>query len=695
VDPEIQKQVDALRDSIKALQEQLEGTGAADEFGGSLDKLTKKLKDFEDGIKINSLKELGDEFRDLSEKVRAALTPLEKFDKALKNNIKTLTGVTDASDTLIGSLFKLKSEGKSNTEVFEQAKETFNETFSALNVGTSIVRKVTEASLLLSVQMEKQTAAFNAQTGAGGKYNAQLRQGEAANREFGISLQEIKDARMGLMDGLSGYGVMQEAEQMRLTELTAQYGKLGVSTSDFTGVLETSARVLGQTTQETEFAIEETRLLAQGLGISLPKALNDLNAALPQLAFFGDEATEIFKNLQIQSQETGLAVGELIGIAEGFDTFDEAASAAGNLNAVLNTQMFDTMGLLEAQLEGPDAFGNLLREQLQGAVGDFDSLDVFQKKAIANAAGLNQEQLASIMNAESGVREVTGLQTDFNDALAAGRSLFDELAILGKQVMISLQGPMEVIGGIISTVNSILGKVPDIIKSSVALVGGTMLAVGAAKKLMMGAPGTNPLNPLFVRDVMSSGPSLPGGKGGKGGGGFLGGKALSKSRLGLKGAGAVGLAGNLAGMGISYGAEEGSARDRLGGAVGGAATGAAIGSFIPVLGTAAGAVLGGLAGGLGFLENGGGIAGTGPVPITAHGGEVVVPVEKTPAASNLANMVAERSSVNNKELIKEIRNLNNRPIKVTSEVKLKQQELGRAINDHFGAAGSKPANSVV
>ena len=149
-----------------------------------------------------------------------------------------------------------------------------------------------------------------------------------------------------------------------------------------------------------------------------------------------------------------------------------------------------------------------------------------------------------------------------------------------------------------------------------------------------------------------------------------------------------------AGVG-SFSEEEGDFVDRAGGAISGAATGAAIGSFIPVLGTAAGAVLGGLAGGLGFLENGGGIAGTGPVPITAHGGEVVVPVEKTPAASNLANMVAERSSVNNKELIKEIRNLNNRPIKVTSEVKLKQQELGRAINDHFGAAGSKPANSVV
>lgn len=146
--------------------------------------------------------------------------------------------------------------------------------------------------------MEKQTAAFNAQTGAGGKYNAQLREGERVNREFGISLQDIASSRMALMDGLSGYGVMQEGEQKRLTELTAQYGKLGVSSSDAAGILETSTRVLGQSTAETEIAIEETRLLAQGIGISLPKAMSDLNAALPKLAAFGSGAAEIFIELE-------------------------------------------------------------------------------------------------------------------------------------------------------------------------------------------------------------------------------------------------------------------------------------------------------------------------------------------------------------------------------------------------------------
>ncbi|MHA1958288.1 MAG: hypothetical protein ACW968_15330, partial [Candidatus Thorarchaeota archaeon] len=520
----------------------------------------------------------------LAEQEAELIKQNKDFESALKNNIKAFTGVTDASDTLIGSLFKLKSEGKSNTEIFEEAKGTFKETFSALNVGTSIVRKVAESSLLLSAEMEKQTAAFNAQTGAGDLFNEQLRQGEQANRELGISLGEIAEARMGLMDGLSGYGLMQEEEQMRLTELSAQYGKLGVSTADFTGILETSTRMLGMSTTQTEAAIEDTRLLAQGLGISLPKALNDLNAALPKLVNFGDEAIEIFQELEKQSQATGLSVDELIGIADGFMTFDDAARAAGNLNAVLGTQMFDTMSLLEAQLQGPDAFINTLRDQLQGAGADFESLNVFQKDAIANAAGLNRQQLASIMNSSDGVTELTELQTDFNDALASGRSLFDELAILGKQVMISLAGPMEAIGEVLSVVNFLLEKVPDIIKSSVALVGGTMLAIGQAKRLLGIVPGSTRLRPIYAEIVGGFGGGGGGGGGGKGGKGAKGG-GFRKGATTLLGGSLV--AGSMLDEGQGF-----SAGGFAAGAAGGALLGAQFGGPY-------GAVIGGILGGIG------------------------------------------------------------------------------------------------
>jgi hypothetical protein len=541
--------------------------------------------------------------------------------------------------------------------------------------------------------MEQQTAAFNASTGAGGKYNAQLRQGEAANREFGISLEQIAQARAGLMDGLSGYGVMQEAEQMRLTELTAQYAELGASTADFTGILETSTRMLGMSTFETTNAIEETRLLAQGIGISLPKALNDLNAALPRLVNFGDEAIEIFQELEKQSQATGLSVDELIGISEGFMTFDDAARSAGNLNAVLGTQMFDTMSLLQAQLEGPDAFGNLLRDQLQGAVGDFESLNVFQKQAIANAAGLNQQQLAAIMNSSDGVTELTELQTNFNDALAAGRSLFEELAILGKQLMVSLQGPMEMLGGVLSVINGLLGKLPESLKAVVAGAVGLKLALRGARALL-GQPV-----PVRIVGGPLPGGTIPGGPGPAPGdtpGGRFAGKFSGLSKVGL-GAG-------IAGIGLGALAEKGG-YEKTGSFLTGAGTGASIGAMFGP----GGAIVGGLIGGIGslFAEGTDNYPG-GPLINFAgeEGKELIVPPPGSAIINNentekLAKMGGTGAG-GNQAVVAAINNLSKKMDALMQRLgapgdfvlTVNRREFARLTNEHFGAPGSSPVSGV-
>jgi hypothetical protein len=169
--------------------------------------------------------------------------------------------------------------------------------------------------------------------------------------------------------------------------------------------------------------------------------------------------------------------------------------------------------------------------------------------------------------------------------------------------MISLQGPMEKLGKVFSVVNSILGKIPDVIKSSVALVGGTMLAIGSAKRLLGFVPGSSPLRPIFAKIVGAFG------MGGGGGNSMLrqsrkrkpriarpGGSALGyKAGKFLKSGMGMGMLATGAGALIGAGAEEGSGRARLGGAVSGAGTGAMIGSMIlPGVGTAIGAGLGGL-----------------------------------------------------------------------------------------------------
>ena len=426
--------------------------------------------------------------------------------------------------------------------------------------------------------------------------------------------------------------------------------------------------------------------MAQGIGISLPRALNDLNSALPKLVNFGDNAIEIFQELEKQAQATGLSVDELIGISEGFMTFDDASKAAGNLNAVLGTQMFDTMALLEAQLQGPDAFGNLLRDQLQGAIGDFDSLNTFQKDAIANAAGLNREQLSAIMNAGAAVEEQSELQTNFNDALATGRSLFEELAILGKQLVINLSPALEFMQKVFATINAALEMFPSYVKGSLAIIGGAKLALASAKKMLgLGPPvKVMVMNPGFG-GVPGGG---PGGPAPGGGGGFMAGKGGKF----LKGAGAT--------LGVGMGAYNIATSEEKGKSFFKGLLGAG-------LGFAVGGPMGAAAGfgiGSGFADGTDDYPGGPLLNVAGEAGEELIVPPPGSAIINNENTekLAKMGGGGDQAVVAAINNLSTKMDSLMQRLgapgdfvlEVNKREFARLTNEHFGAPGSSPISGV-
>lgn len=179
-----------------------------------------------------------------------------------------------------------------------------------------------------------------------------------------------------------------------------------------------------------------------------------MNAALPQLASYGDDAVDMFFDLEKQSQRTGLAVGDLISIAGNYRTFDSAAEAAGNLNAVLGTQLFSTMGLLESQLEGPEAVIEYMSGALSDSIGDWDSLNTFQKEAVANAAGMNMEQMNHLMNQKNMTAEERERAESLDESMAAGRDLWQELTIFAKNFAIAVTPFVNFLVGGLQKVNA-------------------------------------------------------------------------------------------------------------------------------------------------------------------------------------------------------------------------------------------------
>ena len=223
--------------------------------------------------------------------------------------------------------------------------------------------------------------------------------------------------------------------------LGSKYAKVGVSASDFAGILQTGINMLGMSKTATMEMQKEAFGLAQTLGKDVSQVFSEMNQALPQLASYGKDAAAVFFDLERQAHKTGMAVGDLIGIAGNYRTFDSAATAAGNLNAVLGTQLFSTMGLLEAQLEGPSAVLDYMLENLDGSMGNFEELNTFQREAVANAANMSVEQLSILQNQRSmGLAQKDNIVL-LEKAMESGRSLWQEMKIFFSQFAIAV-GPL-------------------------------------------------------------------------------------------------------------------------------------------------------------------------------------------------------------------------------------------------------------
>ena len=702
-----------------------------------LEAFEKKIEDFKESFDAEYIEKYGDAltglldtlddeglakateaFDKLALSMELGLPSAEKFGRALERSIKTFTGITDSSNTLIGSFFNLAKEEEGLEKGFKKLGDTVKKTITPFNIATSSIQKLVEASVTLSLANDKAIASFNGATGAGGRFNQQILALEKNNRRFGIGAAEAGAALQNLIGGLSGFGLMADETQTVLADEVAELNKLGVSGSDTVGIFQSVTKTFGMTTDAAMDLTQEAEALAQDLGISVGQAVGDLNKALPQLAVLaGDEVEGAFKRLSQQAQETGLSIDNLTSIADRFMTFDQAGQAASNLNAVLGTQMFDTMGLLEAQLEGPQAFIDTFRDQLQGSVGDFDSLTVFQKQAIANAAGLSVVEVRNLMNAEALTDEQQEQAKTREENLKAAMSLFDELQAVALQLTVSLAPVISGLKTILDITGRFLGFLGQIPYGFGAIA--QIIAITVIPSLIkMGAQfiaqvtGLSRVHAHIMKNVRAmdqfiarqrqagiyanqpmQGPALPpGGVPGApaGSGGMF--SKVSKAGLG------AGMGLGLAGMG----ADALGAPEEVGGFLKGAGTGASIGAMFGPYGAIAGGLIGGIAGLFADGTPDGTVTPKGPIVVGEKGPEVLMQNGGNKVLSNEQLADGLTGGGGNQAVVAAINNLSTKMDSLMQRLgspgdfvlTVNRREFARLTNEHFGAPGSSPISGV-
>ena len=322
-----------MADAQRALIFQLEQSGAAaDSLGDSFDK-------FMDGIGMNK----------------------------------------DLSDSVTGRFLIAGPEG------FASIAARMKDTLDVQKLFSSGLVQMESATRELFKAFDRSQASLAQNTATTGEYNDMLYQVQEQNRSFNVDVEKAGQAIMDLHTEVATFNRMSADQQMMLTETTARMTALGVSTQAGAQQLDNMILGMGMTANMSNEASMELVNLGDQIGVAADVISNDFNKAAGELAKYGPDAINVFKGMAAAAKATGIEVGNLMSVTKQFDTFEGAATSAGKLNAILGGGVLNSMDLLNSTEEERV---RLLIQSMSLSGKNFESLNRFEKQAIASAAGI-------------------------------------------------------------------------------------------------------------------------------------------------------------------------------------------------------------------------------------------------------------------------------------------------------------------
>ena len=281
----------------------------------------------------------------------------------------------------------------------QEAAKALRQAFSPTKIILGLTEQVLAATIKYALAVDKATAAFAAQTGAGRVLTQEIASVGAGFRNLGIGAADAGKASKVLFDNFTGFMQVSREGKEDLIQAVASLEKIGVSGETSGKILNTLSQNFDMSTNQATKMAKELSIAGTKIGISAEKMMSGFQAALKSLAVYGKESAKIFKDIAAQAKAAGVETQALLGIAGKFDTFSGAADAAGKLNSILGTQMSAVELLTMKENERIET----LIKSVQAQGRTFKDMDKFSQLAIANAAGItNMDEAQRIFSMSLG-----------------------------------------------------------------------------------------------------------------------------------------------------------------------------------------------------------------------------------------------------------------------------------------------------
>jgi hypothetical protein len=431
---------DELAKEILLNQEKIEG-GKLDAAGLEIHK--EAVKKAEEALLL-ATKEA-----DAKERAnRAAAATIKHADNLFKRMTPFLS---DMPETSAGAFFL--NPGKFTGQFAGKMGDLVNPT----KLTTGLIDTMAQATVALATGQDSAIASFRQATGASGEFDQTIINLERDLVTAGVTSAEAGQAVQSLFLNVTDFTEMLPAQRDELAQTVSLLNELGVSTQSTSKNIQFGTKVLGMSVKQAGALQRELATFAKDLGVSSQQIAEDFTAMGPQIAALGSDGVDAFRKLQVQAKATGLQMSELLGIVEKFDKFDSAAQSVGKLNALLGGPYLNTLELV-AETDPSKRF-EILKNSVDQAGLSFDTMDYYQRKAIASAMGLNEQQLALMMRGNMKLINEPVKSAAELEELAIRQKEFatitDELTQSFMALAVSLRPLIEVFKGFLNLIQAI------------------------------------------------------------------------------------------------------------------------------------------------------------------------------------------------------------------------------------------------
>ena len=433
---EIDLQIERENQKHKLLMDQFKAGGRLEK----LSELTLERKNDEGEIEKVNIQRLLEkakseqEIVDILEEASGYIDQTEKLQQKLNGHSEkfadTLGISSKFSKTSLGSVVEqvkqyqqLADAGINMDDVLES---TVMQTLNLKNLFGSLVDEMKK----MVVQLDSIGKKLGASTGMGNQFQGQIMSTLNATVMGGGTMEDASAAIGSLASGFSKFNPQADKTNAMLATTVVRLGKIGVSGDQAVKTMDFFTRTLRMTEEQSADMTTELALMGQQMGLTSSQIISDFQAVSSDLAIYGKNATDVFKDLEAQAKATGMQISSLVNVAKQFDTFDQAADKAAQLNAVLGTQLSS----LELMNMSYDDRISYLRQEVSVAVGNLDGLDQYTQQFIAQAMGVG-----SVAEAQKMLNMSQSEYLKYQGDMAAANQRQEDLAKLTEDLVPTLE----------------------------------------------------------------------------------------------------------------------------------------------------------------------------------------------------------------------------------------------------------------